>query len=566
MIGSVRSRLTAAVVVTVGALGVAAALIAPRTVHNALVDDRLDAEVVHEIDALEPGFAVVAIGSDGSIGTPELTALFGPQIVALTEALDESGALDRLRSFDSLDRLHVSPIADVVGTVEPSGQVRVDHVTHGRAAGPLVTTSQLEQLADELNGTTAYGDPFNIFSDQELTFEDFIADLDARFGPLIEGRLDSSVFEEFTPFEFDDGEIPRGVFDILQNDLFPAAPPVEAVPAAQLEDYVFGVRSADGVDVIVSASANGIERSVDRVRDVLWMSLPIVMLLAGALTWLLAGRALRPVRAITRQTGQIRSSTLHERVPVPRSHDEVAALATEMNTMLDRVQREDGRRRQFVADASHELRSPIAAIRTQAEAVLATRPDAETTELATGVLAEAERMGTLVDDLLSLARHDEELAPPGVVLDLDDIVLTDADRPRSVPVDVSAVSAGRVRGRPDELARVVTHLLDNAARHADQRVVVSLDTIPVDRIGDADELTIVRLTVDDDGPGIPIDQRERVFERFVRLDEARQRDSGGAGLGLAVVASVVDAAGGRVSAESSDLGGARFQVELPAVD
>jgi signal transduction histidine kinase len=177
-------------------------------------------------------------------------------------------------------------------------------------------------------------------------------------------------------------------------------------------------------------------------------------------------------------------------------------------------------------------------------------------------------MGTLVDDLLSLARHDEELAPPGVVLDLDDIVLTDANRPRPVPVDVSAVSAGRVRGRPDELARVVTHLLDNAARHAEQQVVVSLDTLTADAKAQDEDRSdndgIVRLTVDDDGPGIPTDQRQRVFERFVRLDEARQRDSGGAGLGLAVVAGVVAAAGGRVSADDSDLGGARFVVELPA--
>ena len=567
MIGSVRSRLTIAVTLTVGALAVAAALIAPRAVHNALVDDRLDAELVAEVDALEPGFAVVAIGGDGTIGSPELTALFGPQIVALTEALSGTGALDTLRSFDSDDRLHVSPIADVVGTVEPSGRVRVDYLDHDRASGPLVTTSHLEQLANELNGTTSYGDPFNVFSDGDLTFEEFMADLDAQFGPLIEGRLDRSVFEEFPAFDFDDGDIPRGVFDILQNDLFPAAPPVQAVPAAQLDDYVFGVRSTEGVDVIVSASADGIDRSVDRVRNVLWVSLPIVMLAAGALTWLLAGRALRPVRAITQQTGRIRSSTLHERVPVPPSHDEVAALATEMNTMLDRVQREDGRRRQFVADASHELRSPIAAIRTQAEAVLATTDDADTVELASGVLAEAERMGTLVDDLLSLARHDEELAPPGVVLDLDDIVLTDAARPRALPIDVSGVSAGRVRGRPDELTRVVTHLLDNAARHADRHVIVALDTLSVhgERV-DADQPSIVRLTVDDDGPGIPVDQRERVFERFVRLDEARQRDSGGAGLGLAVVEGVVTAAGGTVSVDESALGGARFQVELPAAD
>lgn len=226
--------------------------------------------------------------------------------------------------------------------------------------------------------------------------------------------------------------------------------------------------------------------------------------------------------------------------------------------MLDRVQREDGRRRQFVADASHELRSPIAAIRTQAEAALATVDGVDADELASGVLAEAERMGTLVDDLLSLARHDEKLAPPGVVLDLDDIVLTDARRPRRVPVDVSAVSAGQVRGRPDELARVVTHLLDNAARHADRRVAISLDTVG------SDGRRSVRLLVDDDGPGIPADQRQHVFERFVRLDEARQRDGGGAGLGLSVVASVVNAGGGRVTADDSDLGGARFEVVLPS--
>ena len=279
-------------------------------------------------------------------------------------------------------------MADVVGTVDTSGRVRVDYVDGGHVDGPLVTVSQLERLANELNGATSYGDPFRVFDDRSLTFEEFIADLDARFGAGIDERLDTSVFDAFPQFEFGDADnprIPRDVFDILQNDLFPAVPQAEPAPAARLDDYVFGVRSADGVDVIVSASSDGIERSVERVRNVLWMSLPIVMLLAGALTWLLAGRALRPVRAITQQTGRIRSSTLHERVPVPRSRDEVAGLATEMNTMLDRVQREDGRRRQFVADASHELRSPIAAIRTQAEAVLATGDGADGPSRRTGV-------------------------------------------------------------------------------------------------------------------------------------------------------------------------------------
>ncbi len=554
MIGSVRSRLTVAVVLAVGGLAVSAALIAPGSVRTALVDDRLDAEVDQEVAALTPGITVVSPG--GAIGTPELTALFGPHIAALTEALDETGAVTRLRSFDPDQRLHVVAMAGVIGTVETSGQVRVEHLDSGRIGRPLVTLSQLEALALDLGGVDPYGDPFSMFGDQDLTFEEFIADLDARFGVDIGRQLDSSVFDGFPLFDASGTGIPRSVFDILQSGLDP--PEAAAAPTARLDDYVFGVRRAEGVDVIVSASADGIDRSVERVRAVLWMSTPIVMLLAGALTWLLAGRALRPVRAITSQTGRIRSSTLHERVPVPSSNDEIAALATEMNTMLDRVQREDERRRQFVADASHELRSPIAAIRTQAEAALATADDDDVCELASGVLDEAERMGALVDDLLSLARHDEDVAPAGVVLDLDDIVLAESRRPRRVPVDVSGVSAGQVRGRSEEFTRVVTHLLDNAARHASRRVAVSLEATA------HDGRQFVRLAVDDDGPGVPSDQRHRVFERFVRLDEARQRDGGGAGLGLAVVASVVAGAGGHVAISDSTLGGARFEVELPA--
>jgi signal transduction histidine kinase len=163
-------------------------------------------------------------------------------------------------------------------------------------------------------------------------------------------------------------------------------------------------------------------------------------------------------------------------------------------------------------------------------------------------------MSALVDDLLSLARHDEALAPPGGPVDLDDIVLTEARRPRRVTVDIGGVSAGQVRGRVDELTRVVAHLLDNAARHAASKVAVSLESL-----GDH-----VVLSVDDDGPGVPSEHRDRVFERFVRLDEARERDRGGAGLGLAVVASVVSAGGGDVTVTDSELGGARFTIVFPA--
>ena len=147
----------------------------------------------------------------------------------------------------------------------------------------------------------------------------------------------------------------------------PQAPPE---PIRTVDELIFGTRNVAGVDVIVTAPADGIDLTVDRLRTALWAAVPIAMLLTGLVTWLLAGRALRPVRVITEHTGQIRAGTLHERVPVPASHDEVAGLATEMNDMLDRLQREDQRRRQFIADASHELRSPIASIHTQAEVAI----------------------------------------------------------------------------------------------------------------------------------------------------------------------------------------------------
>jgi signal transduction histidine kinase len=556
VIGSVRARLTLAVTAVVGGLAITSAIVAPRLVDDALVDDRLDAEVGAEEEAWpERGSLVTLFGSE--FGAPELTALFGPEIAEVTSALEPTGALDELRNLHPDGALQVSPAPGIVATVRTDGLVRFDETVGADASGPVVTTSRLQDLAVEMNVSPLFDGPFDLFADTEFSFDDFLNDIDARFDTDLGEQLDITVFEAFPALG--DEEIPRGVFDILRegfDERFVAEITEDDLrePTVSADEFVFGVRSVDGADVIVAASGEDIARSVDRVRTALWLAVPVVMLLAGGLTWLLAGRTLRPVREITDRTSRIRAGTLHERVPVPGSRDEVAGLASEMNEMLDRVQREDDRRRQFVADASHELRSPIAAIRTQAEAALVDGATTETAELATGVLAESSRMGVLVDDLLALARHDEQLAPPGTILDLDDLVLADARRPRRVPVDTSAVSAGRVRGRDHELARVVTHLLDNAARHARSKVMVELATT-------SDQ---VHLIVDDDGPGVPSDERERVFERFVRLDDARERDAGGAGLGLAVVASVVRAGGGGVLVSESPTGGARFEVTLPA--
>lgn len=555
MIGSVRTRLTVAAAIVVGAVAVAAALLAPRSVEQALIDDRLDAEVAAERAALEGRFVTVT-GTSGSLGSPQLTALFGPDIADLAASLDSAGALERLRSFRPDGSIVVVPVAGVIGEVDADGLVRVDEGTPDATEGPVVTGQRLEQLTNTFAPPSVFGLPSDVFSGGGLALDEFLADLqeriDADLGPQLDlgdlGDLQAIGDELFADDFFSD--LQDGVLGQLP---IPVEPNAALRPQRTVDQFVFGTRDVDGVEVIVAASAEGIDRTVERLRDAIWVAVPIAMLLTALATWLLAGRALRPVRAITQQTGRIRSGTLHERVPVPASHDEIAALAGEMNDMLDRLYSDDRRRRQFVADASHELRSPIASIHTQAEVALAHASGDDARDLAAGVLAEAERLGTIVDDLLALARHDETLAPPGVVLDLDDIVITAAARARRVPVDTSRVSGGQVRGRPDELARAVTHLLDNAARHATSTVRVSLVTND-DRVD---------LTVDDDGPGIATDERDRIFERFVRLDEARVRDDGGAGLGLAVVSAVVTAAGGSIGVADSDLGGARFVASFP---
>lgn len=556
MSGTVRARLTLAVSVGVTGLAVVVALLAPKVVRNALVDDRLDAEIAAEHDALDTQYLVVS--DTATIGSAELTALFGPEIADLVDALEPTGAIDELREMGDDDTLRVVPAHGIVATVPAGGTVRVDLVDpRHRDDHPMVTTDRLRSLAGDLDVTDDPMFPADLLDElfgDDMTIDDYLAELDTALGIDLDQWLDRSVLDSFPPFA-DDAPLPPPLLEMLEQGAGGGADP-PAVEPADAGDYVFGIREVDGIDLIVATPEAGVERSVERLRAGLWMAVPLAALATGGITWLLAGRALAPVATITDRTRRIRSGTLHERVPVPGGHDEVAELACEMNEMLDRIEREDVRRRQFVADASHELRSPIAAIRTQAEAAIGASDDADTIELATGVLAEAERMSALVDDLLSIARHDEALAPPGGVVDLDDVVLAEAARPRAVPVDVSSVSAGRVRGRRDELTRVVTHLLDNAARHAAGTVAIALSTTD----------DTVTLTVDDDGPGVPVDDRERVFDRFVRLDEARRRDSGGAGLGLAVVASVVRAGGGRVGIDDSELGGARFVVTLPAAD
>jgi signal transduction histidine kinase len=269
------------------------------------------------------------------------------------------------------------------------------------------------------------------------------------------------------------------------------------------------------------------------------------------------GRTLRPVDAIRAEVADISERSLDRRVPVPRTDDEISRLAATMNTMLDRLHTAAERQRRFVADASHELQTPLASVRTDLEVALAHPANTDWQDTAVDLLTANRRMERLVRDLLFLARSDERTArPPARPVDLDDIVLSEAVRMRAaghVHFDTSAVSAAAVNGRRDELTRAVRNLLDNAGRYARSLVTVAL----------ASDDGRVTLVVQDDGPGVPPGDRERVFRRFTRLDDDRSRETGGTGLGLAIAMEIIDAHGGAINVEDA-AGGARFVIRLPA--
>jgi len=318
------------------------------------------------------------------------------------------------------------------------------------------------------------------------------------------------------------------------------------------------VAADGGRTVLVAHSLDAVAESTGALAGLLAVGVPVVLFVVGATTWRLVGRALAPVDAIRAEVDSISAAQLHRRVPQPPARDEVGRLAGTMNQMLDRLERARTRERRFIADASHELRSPIAAIRQHAEVALAHPDGLPAGELARTAYAESLRMQALVEDLLLLAQADEHTLPlRRRPVDLDDLVLEEVRRLRAVAaavtVDPGGVSAARVEGDPAALRRVLHNLGDNAARHARSRVAFAL----------SEQDGWAQLHVDDDGPGVPAADRSRIFERFVRLDEARTRTGGGSGLGLAIVAEVVTAHGGAVVVADAPLGGARMTVRLP---
>jgi signal transduction histidine kinase len=313
---------------------------------------------------------------------------------------------------------------------------------------------------------------------------------------------------------------------------------------------------AGPVTVYVATSLEAVDDAIRRLEVALLVGGPLLLLLVMVLTWRIVGRALEPVEAIRAEVADISDRSLDRRVPVPASGDEIGRLAETMNTMLERLDASSSRQRRFVADASHELQTPLATTRTTLEVALAHPERTDWDVMARDLLDVTGRMEGLVQDLLYLARTDAGAADRRMALvDLDVVVREEVARARQsarVAVDGSAVSAAAVRGRADDLARVVRNLLDNAIRHATTTVRVSLQ---VDGGG-------ATLVVDDDGPGVPVCERERIFERFRRLDDVRNREAGGTGLGLAIAKDIVASHGGTISAEDG-AAGARFVVHLP---
>ena len=314
--------------------------------------------------------------------------------------------------------------------------------------------------------------------------------------------------------------------------------------------------------VYVANSLGQVHASVTRVTTLLAVGSPLLLIVVAAATWQAVGRALRPVEQIRRSAAAIGSKGLGQRVPVPPSRDEIARLAVSMNEMLARLQDADVRQRQFVGDASHELRSPLAALQAQVDVALTRRDAGPDRVVLRQVQDQAQRMGVLIDDLLFLARADERVERhlPGEPVDLDELLLTEVGRLRALGgpgVELVSFAAARTTGSARDLARMLRNLGDNAAAHAHHAVAYSLRR-------DHDQAVIA---VIDDGPGIPPADRDRVFDRFVRLDQARARSRtvGGTGLGLAIAHQIVQAHGGEIVATDRDDGeaGAAFIVRLP---
>jgi signal transduction histidine kinase len=314
---------------------------------------------------------------------------------------------------------------------------------------------------------------------------------------------------------------------------------------------------AGATTLVVARSAAGLTDVRDSLLRFLWVMVPAMSLLLGVLIWVVVGRALRPVDRMRRTVEAISEHDLHRRIETPGTRDELERLAGTLNELLQRLDHAVARERQFVADASHELRTPITSTRLlleseslDPESVMHVRAEA---------LARLGHLQDLVDDLLVLAKADET-APDALTtpVDLDELVLAQArqlERTTDLRIDVARVSGGQVAGRDTDLGRLVENLASNAARYASSTVGFTV----AETNGD------VEFRVSDDGPGIAAADRSRIFERFSTVDDEPSAGRRGAGLGLSIASAIVAAHQGTIHVEDTPGRGATFVVRLPAV-
>ncbi|MFD3401427.1 ATP-binding protein [Kribbella sp. NPDC058693] len=350
------------------------------------------------------------------------------------------------------------------------------------------------------------------------------------------------------------------------TQLRPAADTIQRAEVGEMplldddHDYLVVARGVEyggqTYTVVVASSIQTQRDTVATVTKYLAVGFPVLLLVVGAASWMLTGRALGPVERIRRRVQGIESSDLTERVPVPPTDDEIARLAATMNEMLDRLQAGQATQRRFVADASHELRSPLSTVAAGLDVIAPSARGQAWEDLHRLMRGEAERMRRLVENLLLLAKADDAALPmQRAEVDLDDLVDTEVLRLRSndrlkVLADVHPV---RVHGDPLRLSQLIRNLVENAALAAHTTV----------RLSTTEQDGRAVLTIEDDGDGIPEADRRRVFERFVRLDASRARSSGGSGLGLSIVEEIIKAHDGTVTLTAAPAGGTTATVTLP---
>lgn len=349
-----------------------------------------------------------------------------------------------------------------------------------------------------------------------------------------------------------DGGSPLPLAPGQVRSLAAGEPVLSGLPAAPRRWLAAPTRTADGSSrlVVVSADLVGAAELLHRASTGFLVGALLVAAVVALAAWTATRAALGPVGRMRTAAAAVVAG---ERLPVPPAADELRALAEEINLLLARRDDAVARMERFTGDAAHELRSPVAAIRAQAEVALA-HPDPERVgETLTAVATAARRLSELLSALLALARADAGHRLPAGPVDLPAAARAALDRcgPHGPALRLEAPIGLTVAASPAEVALVLDNLVDNARRHA--RSWVEVAVLPAGRQ--------VRLVVDDDGPGIPPPDRERVFDRFTRL---QPEAGGGSGLGLALVAALVAGRGGTVSAGEGPGGGARVEVRWPA--